>query len=133
MARASDAGLDVLLVHRPAYDDWTFPKGKALPGETDEDCAIREVEEETGLIGRITGTARILSDTGVWPRDRDVRYHQVRFVYPMELLGGEERIEVDGSTDLFGWFDPAGVAELRIVPLVALALGIPVREDEDAL
>lgn len=39
----------VLLVHRPKYDDWTFPKGKAEPGETDEACAVREVEEETGL------------------------------------------------------------------------------------
>lgn len=40
---------DVLLVHRPKYDDWTLPKGKAEPGESDEDCARREVEEETGL------------------------------------------------------------------------------------
>ena len=32
-----------------AYDDWTFPKGKVDPGESDEDCAVREVEEETGL------------------------------------------------------------------------------------
>jgi 8-oxo-dGTP pyrophosphatase MutT (NUDIX family) len=40
----------VLVVHRPQYDDWTFPKGKALPGETDEACAVREVEEETGLV-----------------------------------------------------------------------------------
>jgi 8-oxo-dGTP diphosphatase len=39
----------VLLVHRPTYDDWTFPKGKCEPGESDEDCAAREVEEETGL------------------------------------------------------------------------------------
>jgi 8-oxo-dGTP diphosphatase len=39
----------VLLVHRPKYDDWSFPKGKAEPGESDEDCALREVEEETGL------------------------------------------------------------------------------------
>ena len=39
----------LLLVHRPKYDDWTFPKGKADPGESDEDCAVREVEEETGL------------------------------------------------------------------------------------
>jgi 8-oxo-dGTP pyrophosphatase MutT (NUDIX family) len=39
----------VLLVHRPKYDDWTFPKGKALNGESDEVCALREVEEETGL------------------------------------------------------------------------------------
>ena len=40
---------DVLLVHRPKYDDWTFPKGKAEGGEPDEDCALREVYEETGL------------------------------------------------------------------------------------
>jgi 8-oxo-dGTP pyrophosphatase MutT (NUDIX family) len=42
-------GVEVVLVHRPRYDDWTFPKGKANPGESDEDCALREVEEETGL------------------------------------------------------------------------------------
>ena len=40
---------DVLVVHRPKYGDWTFPKGKAKRGETDEECALREVEEETGL------------------------------------------------------------------------------------
>ena len=45
-----DAGLEVLVVHRPRYDDWTFPKGKAERGETDEECALREVEEETGLV-----------------------------------------------------------------------------------
>ena len=42
-------GDEVLLVHRPKYDDWTFPKGKADEGETDEECALREVHEETGL------------------------------------------------------------------------------------
>jgi 8-oxo-dGTP diphosphatase len=39
----------VLLVHRPRYDDWTFPKGKLDPGELFEDAALREVEEETGM------------------------------------------------------------------------------------
>jgi 8-oxo-dGTP diphosphatase len=43
-------GVEVLLVHRPRYDDWTFPKGKAEKDESDEDCAIREVLEETGLV-----------------------------------------------------------------------------------
>ncbi len=40
---------EVLLVHRPRYDDWSLPKGKREPGETDEECARREVLEETGL------------------------------------------------------------------------------------
>src|SRR5919106_1755911 len=39
----------VLLVHRPKYGDWTFPKGKCELGESDEACAVREVIEETGL------------------------------------------------------------------------------------
>jgi 8-oxo-dGTP diphosphatase len=39
----------VVLVHRPKYDDWSFPKGKCHEGESDEACALREVEEETGL------------------------------------------------------------------------------------
>jgi 8-oxo-dGTP diphosphatase len=40
---------EVVVVHRPKYDDWSLPKGKALRGESDEACALREVEEETGL------------------------------------------------------------------------------------
>ena len=39
----------VLLVHRPHREDWTFPKGKLEAGESHERCALREVEEETGL------------------------------------------------------------------------------------
>ena len=42
-------GPEVLVVHRPRYDDWSLPKGKREPGETDEQCAVREVEEETGV------------------------------------------------------------------------------------
>jgi 8-oxo-dGTP diphosphatase len=41
--------LEVLLVHRPRYDDWSFPKGKNDPGEGDVECALREVEEESGV------------------------------------------------------------------------------------
>ena len=40
---------EVLIVHRPKYEDWTLPKGKCADGEGDEACALREVEEETGL------------------------------------------------------------------------------------
>ena len=44
-----DANLEVLLVHRRHHDDWSIPKGKADPGESAADCALREVREETGL------------------------------------------------------------------------------------
>jgi 8-oxo-dGTP pyrophosphatase MutT (NUDIX family) len=49
VVRGEGGASEVVVVHRPKYDDWTLPKGKALPGESDEDCAVREVEEETGL------------------------------------------------------------------------------------
>ena len=45
-----DGEPEVLLVHRPRYDDWSLPKGKLVAGESDERCALREVEEETGLV-----------------------------------------------------------------------------------
>jgi len=58
--RGGPGRLEVLLVHRPAFDDWTLPKGKSHAGETDREAAVREVLEETGLrcqpgeeIGRI--------------------------------------------------------------------------------
>ena len=49
IARGSGADLEIVIVHRPRYDDWTFPKGKAESGETDEQTALREVLEETGF------------------------------------------------------------------------------------
>jgi 8-oxo-dGTP diphosphatase len=47
--RRRDGEVQVLLVHRPKYDDWTLPKGKLEPGESHEEAAEREVREETGL------------------------------------------------------------------------------------
>jgi 8-oxo-dGTP diphosphatase len=43
----------VLLIHRERYDDWSLPKGKLEPGESWEDAAVREVEEETGIRGEL--------------------------------------------------------------------------------
>ena len=43
--RGRGAGREVVVVHRPRYDDWSLPKGKLDPGETDEECALREVRE----------------------------------------------------------------------------------------
>ncbi len=46
-------GPQVLLVHRPRYDDWSFPKGKLDPGEHELTAAVREVAEETGIDVRL--------------------------------------------------------------------------------
>jgi 8-oxo-dGTP diphosphatase len=48
--RINQGKLEVLLIHRPRYDDWSWPKGKIDPGETIPECAVREVEEEIGLV-----------------------------------------------------------------------------------
>jgi 8-oxo-dGTP pyrophosphatase MutT (NUDIX family) len=47
--RPDATGIEVVVIHRPRYDDWSLPKGKLHPGEDDEAAALREVEEETGL------------------------------------------------------------------------------------
>ena len=47
--RTEDGQVEVLLVHRPRYDDWSVPKGKLDAGEDHARAAVREVEEETGL------------------------------------------------------------------------------------
>ena len=59
--RLKNDKLQVLVVHRPRYDDWSFPKGKAEPGESMVLTALREVAEETGrqiVLGRYLGKAR---------------------------------------------------------------------------
>jgi 8-oxo-dGTP pyrophosphatase MutT (NUDIX family) len=69
-----DGAPEILLVHRPRYDDWSLPKGKADPGEGDEDTALREVEEETGLrcvLGARAGETRYRDSKG---RSKVVQY-----------------------------------------------------------
>jgi 8-oxo-dGTP pyrophosphatase MutT (NUDIX family) len=76
--RNENGQLEVLLVHRPRYDDWTIPKGKLVPGESDEEGALREVEEETGLrceLGRELPSSRYRDQKG---RPKVVRYWAMR-------------------------------------------------------
>jgi 8-oxo-dGTP diphosphatase len=92
VVRDDDSGT-VLVVHRPRYDDWSFPKGKAEPGESDEDCALREVEEETGLRCTLGDELPATSYTDAQGRPKRVRY------WLMTPVGGELafRHEVDAA------------------------------------
>jgi ADP-ribose pyrophosphatase YjhB (NUDIX family) len=105
---------------------WTLPGGGLDFGEAPETGALREVAEETGLEARIVGAPSIHSDAGIWTRrSGDVSYHHIRFVYPMEAVAGEERVEVGGSTDGYGWFSRSEAATLPIGDLVERELAKP--------
>jgi 8-oxo-dGTP diphosphatase len=74
---AAEDVVEVVVVHRTAYDDWTFPKGKLERAESEEEAALREVEEETGLhccLGRELGITRYRDSRG---RSKTVRYWQM--------------------------------------------------------
>ena len=88
----------VLLVHRPNYDDWTFPKGKLDPGESFEDAAVREVEEETGVRCSLD---RELASTRyeVGGRPKLVRYW-------LMTPEAENPFEANDETDDLRWLAP---------------------------
>jgi 8-oxo-dGTP diphosphatase len=94
----------VLLVHRPAYDDWSFPKGKVEAGESDEECAVREVEEETGLRCALVRELPPTEYVDAKGRPKVVRY------WRMEVERGELRFEHE--IDAASWLTPAEAAKL---------------------
>jgi 8-oxo-dGTP pyrophosphatase MutT (NUDIX family) len=97
----------VVLIHRPRYDDWSFPKGKTEPGESISVTALREVREETGLNCRIvyelpTVRYSYTSSKGNL-RPKVVHY------YLMERIGG--RLQAPGQeADAAEWCDAGQAA-----------------------
>ncbi|HLQ61829.1 MAG TPA: NUDIX hydrolase [Candidatus Acidoferrales bacterium] len=88
--------LEVAVVHRDRYDDWTLPKGKLDAGESPEEAALREVEEETGLHCRLERKLK------------DVEY--------VDNRGRQKRVSYWLMTPLDGRFKPSSeVDELRWV------------------
>jgi 8-oxo-dGTP diphosphatase len=96
--RSGDGQVEVLLIHRPRYDDWTFPKGKAEPGEADEDTARREVEEETGYRCRIGAEVARTEYVDAKGRDKLVRY------WDMEVIDGT--FAPNDEVDVVVWLAP---------------------------
>jgi 8-oxo-dGTP diphosphatase len=93
-----DGGIEVALVHRPKYDDWSHPKGKLKSGEDFLTAAVREVREETGMEcvpGEPLPTARYL----VNGRRKEVRY------WAAEAVSG--RFVPSREVDRMLWLPPA--------------------------
>lgn len=94
----------LLVVHRPRYDDWTFPKGKLDKGETLEQCALREVEEESGCIcdlGDPLVAIRYVDHKG---RAKEVRYWRMTVV--------EQDFRPNDEVDEIRWVKPKKAAGL---------------------
>ena len=102
--RRAGGGLEVAVVHRPKYDDWSFPKGKLDPGESWEEAALREVEEEIGLRCRL---GHELPPTSY--RDNKGRAKVVRY-WMMEPLDGE--FVPSREVDEVRWLAPADAERL---------------------
>ena len=85
----------VAVIHRPSYDDWSFPKGKIASGETLEEAALREVTEETGMRCRLVRPLGCTAYADRRGRDKVVCY------WVMEPVGG--RFRAGGEVDELRW------------------------------
>lgn len=102
--RNSGGELEVLVIHRPHREDWSFPKGKLDPGETLEDAALREVHEETGYRCRRLDPLPIVRYVDTKDREKLVAY------WTMEIIEGD--FVPNREVDALGWFDLTSAAQV---------------------
>ena len=103
---------EVCLVHRPRYDDWSLPKGKLDAGESFEDAALREVQEEVGIAARLGEELPPATYTDHRGRSKLVRY------WLMEVV--EDRgFEANDEVDEIKWCSPAEGARCASYPFDA--------------
>jgi len=94
----------VALVHRPRYDDWTLPKGKLDAGESFQEAAIREIDEETGLRTRLV-------------RELPAVYYEVRgrpkvVRYWLMEVESDPGFVPNDEVDELRWLEPAAARSL---------------------
>ena len=107
VTRNGPEGREVLLVHRPKYDDWSFPKGKQDPGEHVTTTAVREVLEETGVEIRLGRPLRPQLYVVSGGRGKKVYY------WVGHVLGDDDvsSYQINDEVDDLGWFSPEAARE----------------------
>jgi ADP-ribose pyrophosphatase YjhB (NUDIX family) len=120
MCRLSD------ITERPGW--WTLPGGGIDFGEHPEAGALRELTEETGLVGRIVD---LLAVDSIQRTIREhpviegpIEYHSVRIIYRTEIVGGALRHETDESTDQAAWCTREDLASLPMVELGRIGIDL---------
>jgi 8-oxo-dGTP diphosphatase len=96
---------EVLVVHRPRYSDWSLPKGKLDPGESWEEAALREVEEEAGV------RCRLVRELPAVTYEHRGRPKRVRY-WLMELAEDPPDFEPNDEVDEVRWASPADALDL---------------------
>ena len=129
------------ITERPGW--WTLPGGGIDFGEHPEDGALRELHEETGLVGKIVGLLAVDSlrrTLRATERDRlgfddgtECDYHSVRIVYRTEVVGGDLRDETDESTDMAAWFTHEEAAARPLVELGRIGVELAFGERKSAV
>jgi 8-oxo-dGTP diphosphatase len=106
--RAGDT-IAIAIAHRPRYDDWSLPKGKLDAGESWEDGALREVEEETGMRCRLGEELEPANYQDRKGRDKVVRYWLMEPVDDTDFVPNDE-------VDQLRWLAPPEALELLSYP-----------------
>lgn len=91
--RSADGGVEVLVVHRPRYDDWSFPKGKLDPGESWEQAAVRETYEEAGIVAVLGVELPPTTYRDRFDRPKRVRYWAMTVAVDAGASGSDDEVD----------------------------------------
>ena len=131
-ALCTDGGAILLSRIAPGFTSssdgmWTLPGGGVDFGEHPRDAALRELTEETGMTGEVVGLAGVDSWAGHFVHPEDgvpTDFHAIRIIYRVRITGGGLRVEIGGSSDACAWVRRDVLAELPLVELAKVGIGL---------